>query len=33
MSNLVNLVKALLCLMFDIRSIKAKNMVFDSDHQ
>ena len=33
MSNLVNLVKALLGSMFDICSFKAKNRVFEFDHQ
>ena len=33
MSNLANLVKALLGLMFDVRSFEAKNRVFEFDHQ
>ena len=33
MSIFVNLVKALLGSMFDIRSFKAKNWVFEFDHQ
>ena len=33
MSNLVNLVKALLGSMFDVRSFEAKNRVFEFNHQ
>ena len=33
MSNLVNLVKALLDLIFDFRSFEAKNRVFEFDRQ
>ena len=33
MSNLVNLVKALLGSKFDVQSLKAKNRVFEIDHQ
>ena len=33
MSNLVNLVKALLGSMFDVRSFEAKKRVFEFDHQ
>ena len=33
MSNLVNLVKALLGSMFDVRSFEAKNRVFEFDYQ
>ena len=33
MSNLVNLVKALLGLIFDVCSFKAKNRVFEFDRQ
>ena len=33
MSNSVNLVKALLGLMFDVHSFEAKNRVFEFDHQ
>ena len=33
MSNLANLVKALLGLMFNVHSFKAKNRVFEFDHQ
>ena len=32
-SNLVNIVKAQLGLMFDVRSFEAKNRVFEFDHQ
>ena len=32
MSDLIELVKALLGLMFDVRSFKAKNWVFECDH-
>ena len=32
MSNLVNLVKALLGSMFDVRSFEAKNRVFEFDY-
>ena len=33
MSNLVNVVKALLGSKFDVRSFKAKNRVFEFDYQ
>ena len=33
MSNLVNVVKALLGSKFDVRSFEAKNRVFKFDHQ
>ena len=33
MSNLVNVVKALLGSKFDVRSFEAKNRVFEFDHQ
>ena len=33
MSNLVNLVKALLGSMFDVRSFEAKKRVFEVDYQ
>ena len=33
MSNLVNIVKALLSSKFDVRSFEAKNRVFEFDHQ
>ena len=33
MSNLVNLVKALLDSKFDVRSFEAKNKVFEFDHR
>ena len=33
MSSLVYLVKALLGLMFDVRSFEANNVVFEFDHQ
>ena len=33
MSNLVNVVKALLGLKFDVRSFEAKNRVFEFDHE
>ena len=33
MGNLVNVVKALLGLKFDVRSFEAKNRVFEFDHQ
>ena len=33
MSNLVNLVKALLGSKFDVQSLEAKNREFESDHQ
>ena len=32
-SNLVNLVKALLVSKFDVRSFEAKNRLFEFDHQ
>ena len=33
MSDLVNVVKALLSSKFDVRSFEAKNWVFEFDHQ